>query len=123
MTISYHNFYILFTAATKEQDRERYIAEWSTSSIFYPDAGGPDIDPDELADALGNIWDVAHMSTRDIRQHLGLTQAAFAERFCIPRRTVEGWEARRTTPPYVVLLLAESAGMLKVVRDEGGNTK
>ena len=123
MQLNHHNFYILFTAATKEQDRERYIAEWSTSSIFYPEPDGPDIDADELPDALGNIWDVAHLTTRDIRQHLGLTQAAFAERFCIPRRTVEGWEARRTTPPYVVLLLAESASMLKVVRDEGGNTK
>lgn len=123
MTISYHNFYILFTAATKEQGRERYIAEWSTSSIFYPEAESPDINADELADALGNIWDISHMTTRDIRQHLGLTQAAFAERFCVPRRTVEGWEARRTTPPYVVLLLAESASMLNIVRDEGGNTK
>lgn len=116
MNVSCRNFNTLFNAATAEQDRERYIAEWSSSSIFYPDPESPDIDPDELADALGNIWDVAHMSTRDIRQHLGLTQAAFAERFCIPRRTVEGWESGRTTPPYVVLLLAESAGMLKVAR-------
>lgn len=123
MQLNHHNFYILFTAATKEQDRGRYIAEWSTSSIFYPVENGPGINADDLADALGNIWDVAHLTVRDIRQHLGLTQAAFAERFCIPRRTVEGWEARRTTPPYVVLLLAESAGMLTLVRYEGGNTK
>lgn len=123
MQLNRHDFYILFNAATAEQDRERYIAEWSTSSIFYPKPESPDIDANELVDSLGNIWDVSHMTTCDIRQHLGLTQAAFAEQFCIPRRTVEGWEARRTTPPYVVLLLAESAGMLKVVRDEGGNTK
>ena len=116
MTISYHNFYILFGAATKEQDRERYITERSSSSIFYPDENSPDIDPEELEDTLGNIWDVSHMTTRDIRKHMGLTQAAFAERFCVPRRTVEGWEAGRTTPPYVVLLLAKSAGMLKVNR-------
>ena len=116
MTINYHDFYTLFGAATAEQDRERFISEWSTSSIFYPKPETPDIDANELVDSLGNIWDVAHLTTRDIRQHLGLTQAAFAERFCVPRRTVEGWEARRTTPPYVVLLLAESAGMLKVNR-------
>ena len=116
MQLNCHNFYILFTAATKEQNRNRYIAEWSTSSIFYPEPENPDIDANELVDSLGNIWDVAHLTVRDIRQHLGLTQAAFAERFCVPRRTVEGWEARRTTPPYVVLLLAESAGMLKVNR-------
>ena len=117
MTISYHNFYILFGAATKEQDRDRYIAEWSTSSIFYPEPESPDIDVNELVDSLGNVWDVAHMSTRDIRQHLGLTQAAFAERFCIPRRTVENWEYRGgRVPPYNILALADITGMLKVKR-------
>ena len=116
MQLNYHDFYILFNAAGAEQDRDLFISEWSSRSIFYPKTESPDIDADELAESLGNIWDVAHMTTRDIRQHLGLTQAAFAERFCIPRRTVEGWESGRTTPPYVVLLLAESAGMLKVTR-------
>ena len=117
MTISYHNFYTLFGAATKEQDRDRYIAEWSSSSIFYPGADSPDINADELADALGNIWDVAHLTTRDIRQHLGLTQTAFAERFCMSRRTVENQEARgNRVPPYKILMLAESAGLLKVKR-------
>lgn len=116
MTINYHNFSVLFNAATAEQDRDRYIAEWSSSSIFYPGADSPDINADDLSDALGNIWDVAHLTTRDIRQHLGLTQAAFAERFCVPRRTVEGWESGRTTPAYIVLMLAELTGTLKVKR-------
>lgn len=116
MTIGYHDFYVLFGVATKEQDRERYIAEWSGSSIFYPDADSQDINADDLADALGNIWDVAHLTTRDIRQHLGLTQAAFAERFCIPRRTVEGWDYGHAAPRYIVLALAELSGMLHVDR-------
>ena len=117
MQLNHHNFYILFTAATKEQDRERYVAEWSASSIFYPDENSPDIDADEPADALGNIWDVAHLTVRDIRQHLGLTQAAFAERFCIPRRTVENWERKGGhIPQYNILAYADIAGMLKVNR-------
>lgn len=117
MQLNHHNFYILFTAATKEQDRGRYIAEWSTSSIFYPVENGPDIDADELSDALGNIWDVAHLTVRDIRQHLGLTQAAFAERFCIPRRTVENWERKGGhIPQYNILAYADITGMLKVNR-------
>lgn len=116
MTISYHDFNTLFGAATAEQDRERYIAEWSSSSIFYPSADSPDINAVELSDALGNIWDVAHLTTRDIRQHLGLTQAAFAERFCVPRRTVEGWDSGRAAPRYIVLALAELSGMLHVDR-------
>ena len=117
MTIKYHDFYVLFGAATKEQDRGRYIAEWSTSSIFYPNPESPDINADDLADALGNIWDVAHLTVRDIRRYLGLTQAAFAERFCMSRRTVENQEARgNRVPPYKILMLAESAGLLKVKR-------
>ena len=117
MQLNHHNFYILFTAATKEQDRDRYIAEWGSSSIFYPDENSPDIDADELADALGNIWDVAHLTTRDIRRNLGLTQAAFAERFCIPRRTVENWERKGGhIPPYNILAYADITGMLKVNR-------
>ena len=117
MQLNHHNFYILFTAATKEQDRERYVAEWSSSSIFYPGENVPDINADELSDALGNIWDVAHLTVRDIRQHLGLTQAAFAERFCIPRRTVENWERKGGhIPQYNILAYADIAGMLKVNR-------
>ena len=117
MTINYHDFYTLFGAATAEQDRERYIAEWSSSSIFYPGENVPDINADDLAEALENIWDVAHLTTRDIRQHLGLTQAAFAERFCIPRRTVENWERKGGhIPPYNILAYADITGMLKVNR-------
>lgn len=119
MTISYHNFYVLFGAATTEQDKFRYIAEWSSSSIFFPEGeDSPDIDAAELSDALSNIWDVAHLTTRDIRQHLGMTQAAFAERFCVPRRTVENWERKGGhIPPYNILAYADITGMLKVKRE------
>ena len=118
MTINYHDFYTLFGAATAEQDRERYIAEWSSSSISYPDADSPDINADDLAGALENIWDVAHLTTRDIRQHMGLTQAAFAERFCIRLRTAQNWETEhREVPRHVILLMANEAGMLHVKRE------
>lgn len=117
MTINYHDFYTLFGAATTEQDKFRFIAEWSSSYIFFPEGeDSPDIDAAELSDALSNIWDVAHMTTRDIRQHLGLTQVAFAERFCVPRRTVEGWEYGHAAPRYIVLALVELSGMLRVER-------
>ena len=116
MTINYHDFYTLVGAATAEQGRERFISEWSSSSIFYPGENVPDINADDLADALGNIWDVAHLTVRDIRQHLGLTQVAFAERFCVPRRTVENWEYKDKNPTYYILAIAELAGLLKVKR-------
>lgn len=41
-----------------------------------------------------------------LRQSTGLSQAAFCERFDIPKRTLENWETgSRTPPPYVVKLL------------------
>lgn len=43
---------------------------------------------------------------KTIRALTGLSQAAFAARFGIPRRTIEEWEAGRRTPPaYVIDLL------------------
>ena len=43
---------------------------------------------------------------RAIRQSTGLTQAAFARVYEIPKRTIENWEAGvRVPPPYVIRLL------------------
>lgn len=47
------------------------------------------------------------MSIKEMRQALGLTQLAFSEKFEIPKRTIEDWEAGRRNPPrYVLNLLA-----------------
>lgn len=41
-----------------------------------------------------------------IRKASGLTQAAFAERYGIPKRTIENWEgAKNEAPAYVLDLL------------------
>lgn len=43
---------------------------------------------------------------RAIRAATGLSQVRFAERYGIPRRTIENWESGvRTPPPYVINLL------------------
>lgn len=43
---------------------------------------------------------------REIRELSGLTQAAFAEKYNIPKRTIENWEAeKRNAPDYVLDLL------------------
>ena len=109
MKLSDKDFYTLFGAALEAADYDTYIAEWSASSLFYPDpdAEGPGFD--DVVDTLDKTWNAAHISIKEIRAHTGLSQAAFAQRFCIPRRTIEDWEAGRRTPPdYVRLLLAES---------------
>ena len=91
-------------------DCSAFVSDWALSDIW-----GDGIDdpiPQERLDAIESIWDAAHLTIRDIRAKTGLSQAAFGERYCIPRRTVENWESgTRSCPPYVRLLLARAVGM------------
>lgn len=49
-----------------------------------------------------------------IRASAGLSQAKFSEKFDIPRRTLEAWEAGERKPPqYVVSLLAAAVENLQ----------
>lgn len=44
-----------------------------------------------------------------LRASTGLSQKAFAEKFDIPKRTIENWEGGQTDPPgYVVRLLKQA---------------
>lgn len=48
------------------------------------------------------------MSIREIRKVTGLTQAEFAEKFHIPKRSIENWESgKRKCPEYVNYLLQQ----------------
>ena len=53
---------------------------------------------------------------KEMRQKLGLSQAKFAERYSIPKRTIENWESGLRKPPQYVLLLLE-----KVIAYESKN--
>lgn len=44
-----------------------------------------------------------------LRASTGLSQKAFAEKFDIPRRTIENWEGGQTDPPGYVVKLIEKA--------------
>ena len=103
-------FNLLFTEALAASDRDAFVSEWGGSSLFAGDPDDPGPDLAVLIPELERVYDLAHLSVREIRQRAGLTQAAFGLRYCIPRRTLEDWEAgRRLCPPYVRLLLARSA--------------
>lgn len=101
-------FYLLWGEALNADDRDTYVSEWSTSSIW-PEDG----DLLEIAGKLGQIWDVAHMSVNDICKIAGMTQAAVKERFCIKRRTMEDWcRGRREPPDHDRLMMAEILGII-----------
>lgn len=103
-------FSTLFAAAVSDGDREAFISDWATSSLW-GDSEGADI-PAQRVDELSALWGVAHATIRDIRQHTGLSQAAFATRYCIPRRSMEHWESGdRACPDYLRLLLAQATGL------------
>lgn len=47
------------------------------------------------------------MTIKEIRSLTGLSQAKFASRFEIPKRTIESWEAGERTPPEYVTKMLE----------------
>lgn len=104
-----HQFYILFTAASGAPDRDAFVSSWATSSLWEDD---PESDiPAARVEQMGQLWGAAHATVKDIRKHTGLTQAAFAQRFCIPQRTLENWECEvRACAAYTRLLLAQVTG-------------
>ena len=104
-------FNAVFTAALAAPDRDAFVSDWGLSTLF---TGGDDTAPVDpaLVEELGQVWDVAHLSVSDIRAATGLSQRAFAERHCIPRRTYEDWESgANVCAPYMILLLAQAEGL------------
>lgn len=90
-------------------DPDAYVSDLALSSIWgdAPDAGIPA----DRIDALRGIYTAATRPVRQIVAATGLSQAAFAERLCIPLRTVEAWcRGIRESPVYVRLLIQQALG-------------
>lgn len=109
-------FFSLWQDALAQPDRDMYIAEYGYPDWF--DSISPDAD--EVVEILTNIHRAAHMSVRDLVRESGLTQSAFAVRFCIPLRTVQDWcssgSNHREPPAYLRLMIAQLLGLLTVPR-------
>ena len=111
------DFYTIWGAALAAPDREMFTAEWATSIVW----GDPDELTDDdllrIADYCGKLWDAAHMSVRQIKDAAGMTQAQLAERFCMPKRTIENWcvsggKESRKCPDYIRLMMLEALGIV-----------
>lgn len=58
------------------------------------------------------------MTIKELRELTGLTQARFAEKYKIKKRTLENWEeGTRNPPPYVLELLEK---VIQAESEEGG---
>ena len=101
----------LWGDALVQPDKEMYIAEYGCPEWLDEISN----DASEIVEILENIHDVAHMKVREIIAEAGLTQSAFAVKFCIPLRTVEDWAAeKRKCKDYDRLMFARLLGILKV---------
>jgi DNA-binding transcriptional regulator YiaG len=105
-------FSILWAEALDATDRDAYVSDWALSSIWEDD---PESEiPQERVDYLRQIWDGAHMSVKEICKTVGLTQAGLAQRFCIPKRTVEDWcRGVSKCPDYTRLMMMELLGLIR----------
>ena len=93
------------------ESREAFISGLANSSVWgiREDNGIPQA----LTESLGVVWDAVHRPVREIVAASGLSQAAFAERYCIPKRTVENWCVKsRECPIYLRLLLQRAENLI-----------
>lgn len=104
-------FNMLWDAAVESDDRDQFVSDWGISSIFGADPDtAPDVDT--CAAYACKVWDVAHMTIRNLRDTTGLSQANFAKLICTPTKTVINWELRNTAAPYIRLLIARQLGII-----------
>lgn len=95
----------LFNMATNpETSREVFL---NSVTLSVPDDADGCVDLDAEKARLSAIWDVAHLSMRELVARTGLSQTAFAKQAGVPLRTVQDWcSEKRACPTYVRFLLA-----------------
>lgn len=92
-------------AADKNSNREVFL---SNVTLSISDDASDCVDLDAEKRRLAQIWDVAHMTVKEIVAASGMTQSAFAKCAGIPLRTLQGWCGEtRECPSYLRFLLAE----------------
>lgn len=102
----------MFADANNINNRDAFVSDWALSSMW-GDAPGDDIPADRI-DAIGHIWDLAHMSVSDIVAASGSSITDFAAAYAIPYSTLQHWRAgTNACPPYIRLLLMRSIGIYK----------
>lgn len=103
--------YSEFVRSADEQPFELFRARW----LLLPDcesiSGWSPYDLDHGAELLQRIYNIVNQPIADIRAAVGMSQQAFADRFAIPRRTVQNWVARGGCPVYVRLMLQHELGL------------
>ena len=101
----------LFALSTNPETSRAAFLNNVTLSI--PDDADGCVDLDAEKERLSAIWELAHLSMRELVARTGLSQTTFAKQAGIPLRTVQDWcGEKRACPTYVRFLLAEHYGLL-----------
>lgn len=99
------SFSELFWSALESPDLNTYLSEKSQTT----GKGG------ENPETIRKIYEIAHMSVKDLLSWSGMTNGELSRRFCIPIRTVQNWAiGMRECPAYVRLMMAELLGYIDV---------
>lgn len=97
-------------------DRDAYISDLALSSMWGDSEDAP-VPKLRIAD-LGQIWDAAHRTIRDIAAAAGISVRQLAMRYAIPRRTAENWASGANEPQlHELLAIQQCEGLLTVRRD------
>lgn len=106
-------YYFAVTEAAEYPDLDAYLSDVAMSTVWGNDPDAPI--PQQQLDDLTAIFAAVHRTPREILDLTGLSQASFAQRYVIPRRTFQDWLlGNRTCPLYLRLLVQQSLGLLQV---------
>lgn len=85
-------FFRLFGEAKSYDDEGLFIGErgWQDWMDEYDD--------DQLGDVLHKVWDLAHMSIKEMRESVTSSQMGACNMWGIKRRTLQNWEIGASEP-------------------------
>lgn len=110
IAVDYTTAELFVMASEPEASRVAFL---NNVTMTVPDDVSGCIDLDAEKERLSVIWDLAHLSMRELISRTGMSQTAFAKCAGIPLRTVQNWCAgSRDCPAYVRFLLAEHYNLL-----------
>lgn len=110
IAVDYTTAELFVMASEPEASRVAFL---NNVTITVPNDASGCIDLDTEKERLSIIWDLAHLSMRELISRTGMSQTAFAKCAGIPLRTVQNWCAgSRDCPAYVRFLLAEHYKLL-----------
>lgn len=101
-------FHTMLFDASNYTDRDAFASDWALSSIWDGDPRAPV----ELSQLCGRVWDIAHLTVRDIKAHTKLTSQELAFKIGASKRTVDSWLDRNNPPMYVIVMMAQLFGMM-----------